>query len=197
MIERLLSLRLLVVVRLHTALLARSFAGLGHGTRITPPFRFSNLRLMSLGNETLVHRNCWFNALPLESTEHGPLLTIGDKCSIGQGAILSAACHVELGAQVLLGPNVYISDHGHEYADPERPIMLQGITPPRPVVIGSGTWLGYNVCVLPGVSIGRNCVVGANSIVRSNLPDFSVAVGSPARVIKRFDLIQRQWIRVH
>ena len=65
--------------------------------------------------------------------------------------------------------------------------MLQGINRIAPVIIGNHSWLGQNVVVLPGVTIGEHCVIGANSVVRSPIPDYCVAVGAPARVVRRFN----------
>jgi len=79
---------------------------------------------------------------------------------------------------------VYISDHRHEFGDPVVPIADQGITGIRPVRIGDGAWLGQNVVICPGVTIGRNAVVGANSVVRHDVPDFAVVAGAPARLIR-------------
>lgn len=182
--------------RLFTAALARSFHKMEPGARICPPFRFYNLGAMSLGKRVMVNRDCWFNALPQDTAAKSPLIVIHEHASIGQGSTISAASRVEIGAHVLMARNVYISDHGHAFEDPEIAIINQGITRPLPVTIGERTWLGQNVCVLPGVTIGRHCVVGANSVVRSNLPDYSVAVGSPARVVKRFDPERQCWIKV-
>ena len=74
----------------------------------------------------------------------------------------------------------------HNYQDPSRPIRLQGITA-RPIRIAEGAWIGANVVVTAGVSIGRNAVVGAGSVVTRDVPDYCMAAGNPARVIKRFD----------
>jgi acetyltransferase-like isoleucine patch superfamily enzyme len=74
--------------------------------------------------------------------------------------------------------------------------MRQGITDIAPVFIGRHTWLGQNVVVLPGVAIGQHCIIGANSVVNSSIPDYSVAVGAPARVIKRYNRDTNQWERV-
>jgi len=64
-----------------------------------------------------------------------------------------------------------------------------------PVSIGDGSWIGENVCIV-GATIGKNCVIGANSVVTKNIPDFCVAVGIPARIIKRYDLNKCAWIRI-
>lgn len=62
------------------------------------------------------------------------------------------------------------------------------------IIIDSGSWIGANSIILPGVRIGKNSVIGANSIVSSDIPDYCVAVGIPAKVIKRFDIIKKEWI---
>ncbi len=73
--------------------------------------------------------------------------------------------------------------------------MFQGVTQKRDVVIGNGSWIGEHVCII-GASIGRHCVIGANSVVTRDIPDYSVAVGSPAIVIKKYDFNLNKWIKV-
>ena len=77
----------------------------------------------------------------------------------------------------------------------EVPIKEQGIIQKKDVYIGDGSWLGENVCVI-GASIGQHCVIGANSVVTKDIPDYSVAVGSPAKVIKRYNPETKQWGKV-
>jgi acetyltransferase-like isoleucine patch superfamily enzyme len=86
----------------------------------------------------------------------------------------------------LLARNVYVSDHVHAFRDLERAVLEQGVDRVEPVEIGDGAWLGQNVVVCPGVSIGRGAVIGANSVVREDVPDYAVAVGAPARVVRYF-----------
>jgi acetyltransferase-like isoleucine patch superfamily enzyme len=112
------------------------------------------------------------------------------------GANISAAHKIVIGEYVLLARNVYISDHAHAFENIHVPIMRQGINGIAPVSIGPSTWLGQNVVVLPGVTIGQHCVIGANSVVNASVPDFCVAVGAPARVVKRYNSNARRWERV-
>ena len=90
------------------------------------------------------------------------------------------------------GHNVYLTDMNHGYEDVDLPISVQN-QPEAPVVIGDGSWLGHGVVVLPGAHIGRHVVIGANSVVTGEIPDFSVAVGAPARVIRVHDA-ERGWV---
>jgi acetyltransferase-like isoleucine patch superfamily enzyme len=91
---------------------------------------------------------------------------------------------VEVGKNVLVARNVYIADHDHAYADTSQPILYQGVGNVGKVLIGDGAWLGQNVVVTSGVRIGRGAVIGANSVVTADVPDYTLAVGAPARAIK-------------
>jgi acetyltransferase-like isoleucine patch superfamily enzyme len=122
----------------------------------------------------------------LDGPGDGPALTIEDGTSIAGGCVLSAAASLRLGRKVLLARNVYVSDHIHSFSDPERAVLDQGIDRVEAVEIGDGAWLGQNVVVCPGVRIGRGAVVGANSVVREDVPEYAVAVGAPARVVRQF-----------
>ncbi|NFT98465.1 acyltransferase [Clostridium botulinum] len=93
-----------------------------------------------------------------------------------------------------MSPNVYITYHGHGFNDINIPITEQGRkNKSNRVKIGDGTWIGINSSIIGNVSIGKNCVIGANSFVNTNIPDYSVAVGSPAKIIKMFNFISNKW----
>lgn len=92
---------------------------------------------------------------------------------------------------VLFGPNVSVYSSTHKFADPTIPIKDQGYII-APVLLKKGCWIGVNSVILPGVTIGRNVVIGANSVVNKDIPDFAVAVGSPARVIKYTNELSNQ-----
>ncbi len=113
-----------------------------------------------------------------------PVISIGDRCLIGRGSGIVGHFSIEIGDDVWTGHHVYITDQNHGYEDVSVPISRQ-TQPERPVRIGDGTWLGHGTVILPGVTIGKHVVVGANSVVTSDLPDNSVAVGAPARIIRQ------------
>ena len=182
--------------RLFTALMAAQFKEIGTGTRIEPPFRGGSLEQVSLGDHVMIHRDCWIQVFANGSDGGVAELVIKSHTAIGMGATISAAQRITIGEYVLFARNVYVSDHRHAFFDVEDPIMRQGITSPIPVSIGNCSWLGQNVCVLPGALIGEHCVIGANSVVTSPIPDFSVAVGAPARVIKQDSRKTRRWEKV-
>lgn len=176
--------------RLFTWFISSAFRKIGPGARVCPPLRCSGLLQITLGEGTVIHRDCW-----LQTIGDAAVLDIGRFAGIGMGASISAANRITIGDYVIFGRNVFISDHAHAFQDVGLPISTQGIDNVGPVAIGSETWLGQNTVVLPGVSIGRHCVIGANSVVNSSLPDFSVAVGAPARVVKRYNSDTRSWQR--
>lgn len=123
-------------------------------------------------------------------------IIIGKGCHIGDNVHIAAAAKVVIGDHCLFASKVFISDSGHgDYglcdpsSDPNtRPLSIS------PVTIGSNVWLGENVCVLKGVTIGDGVIVGANSVVTKDIPSASIAVGTPARVIKKYDGYSKTWV---
>lgn len=111
---------------------------------------------------------------------------IGQGSEIGERCRISIANSLNMGEKVLLSPNVYITDCDHEYRNLEAPVIDQGIVQKgQTVSIGDGSYIGINAVIVGNVKIGKHCVIGANSVVTKDVPDYCVAVGSPARVIKK------------
>lgn len=131
----------------------------------------------------LRRRGSWLQTLP-DGDVQGPALLIGNRTAIAGSGVLSAASRVEIGRDVLVARNVYIADHSHRFDQIPIPVLDQGITAPAAVAIGDGAWLGRDVVICPGVRIGRGAVIGANSVVKDEVPDYAVGVGSPARVVR-------------
>lgn len=134
----------------------------------------------------------WIAAL--SPTNQPVYLIIGENSTIGRFNHIYATKRIEFGKNVLTADRVYISDNQHTYEDIHVPIKYQPIKQLKEVYIGDGCWIGENVCIM-GCSIGKNSVIGANSIVINDIPDYSVAVGMPAKVIKRYDFESKQWIK--
>jgi acetyltransferase-like isoleucine patch superfamily enzyme len=113
-----------------------------------------------------------------------PVISVGDRCLIGKGSGIVGHLQITIGNDVWTGHHVYITDQNHGYENLDLPISQQ-VMPERPVSIGDGAWLGHGTVVLPGATIGRHVVVGANSVVTGELPDNCVAAGVPAKVLKQ------------
>jgi len=112
------------------------------------------------------------------------VIEVGAGTRFNNRCFVTARQRVTIGRDVLFSNNVFVCDHVHAFADLDRPVMGQGMGEALPVAIGDGTWLGINVAVMPGVRIGRHCVIGANAVVTDDLPDGAVAAGVPARVLR-------------
>lgn len=134
----------------------------------------------------------WIAALSPNKTN--VKLIIGEGTTIGRFNHIYATKHVEIGKNVLTADKVYISDNLHQYSDITTPIKKQPIKQLSEVYIGDGCWIGENVCIM-GVTIGKNCVIGANSVVMKNIPDYSVAVGTPAKIIKQYNSQTNEWLK--
>lgn len=114
------------------------------------------------------------------------MIRIGKGSEIGERCRFSIANSLEIGENVLLSPNVYITDCDHEYRNIDIPVMNQGIAQRgQNVFIGDGSYIGINVVIVCNVKIGKHCVIGANSVVTHDILDYSVAAGCPASVIKK------------
>lgn len=163
--------------KLWTAACRPVFGQLGRGTVLHLPTRIAGARRLHLGHYVVVGAGSW-----LEAGDEGRI-ELHDGVRLTSRCTITSQRSVIIERDVLIAAGVYISDHSHERGDAVVPIGLQGTTAAEPVLIKSGAWLGQNVVVLPGVTIGRNAVIGANSVVRDDVPDLAVAVGAPARVI--------------
>ncbi len=166
----------------------REFAGFGSGSLIAFPVgALFGQAWMEIGAGTLIGSHVSLSAgmVPGQDLGERTVLRIGDGCVIGRGSHIVAHYSVDIGADVFTGPNVYITDQNHSYADPDTPIGRQWPSNTA-VSIGPGSWLGAGSIVLPGAVIGRNVVVAAGSVVRGQVPDRSVVAGVPARVVRQY-----------
>jgi acetyltransferase-like isoleucine patch superfamily enzyme len=133
---------------------------------------------ITVGAGSIVSKGCVLQA------KTKPLI-VGEDCDIGAHVILSSIGGIILGESVLIAGNCYIGGGRYRIDDLEKPIMYQGIYSRGAVEIGNGTWIGASVTILDGVKIGKNCVIGAGSLVTKDIPDYAVALGSPAKVVQQ------------
>lgn len=122
-----------------------------------------------------------------------PSIIIEEKVGIGQGTLIYAIRSVHIKKYAMLGPYCLICDYDHDYKNIRLPISHQPFTNINPVVIEKGVWIGAHVTICSGVKIGKNSVVGGGSVVVKNIPPYSLAVGIPARVIKKYNLKSKTW----
>jgi acetyltransferase-like isoleucine patch superfamily enzyme len=176
--------------KLFSLSVAGAFAQFGNRSIIQRPVRISGAGRIAVGSKVFIGSGGWMNAIG-DPDSSDPAILIGNGTSMSGMCVISAAKMVKIDEFVLMARNVYISDHIHNYQQVGMPVSFQGIGKIQPVVIGRGAWLGQNVVVCPGVTIGQGAVVGANSVVNSDIPEYSLAVGSPARVVKVFSETNR------
>ncbi len=168
--------------RTFSTLAAGGFAAYGRRSVIQLPVRLSGESRIAIGHDVFIGAGSWLQVLP--GAAETVAIDVGDGTSAAGGCVLSAAQSIHIGRRVLMARNVYVADHMHAFEDTREAVLDQGVDRVAPVEIGDGAWLGQNVVVGPGVRIGHGAVVGANSVVLEDIPDFTVAVGAPARVIR-------------
>jgi acetyltransferase-like isoleucine patch superfamily enzyme len=175
--------------RRHESEPAPRFASFGPGSVIAEPvIGIPNPEGVAIGAGVDIRAYVFLEAI---SPPREVGISIGDGTYLGPFVRITAFGGVTIGRNVLIADRCYISDTGHVYEDVTVPIMHQSLREGRKIHIGDGAWLGIGVAVLGGVSVGRNSVVGANSVVRDDVPDYSVVAGDPAKVIRRY--VDGEW----
>ena len=167
---------------------ATRFGSFGTGSCLAfPPGALFGERWIRIGRDTLIGPNVSISAgmVPGQRMVTDPVVRIGDRCMIGRGSHIVGHFQLEIGDDVHTGPYVYITDQNHGYEDPSQVVHAQWPSD-VPVLIGTGSWLGTGVVILPGTRLGRNVVVGAGAVVRGTFPDHCVIAGVPARVVRRY-----------
>ncbi len=132
---------------------------------------------IAIGNNVIISKACVIQA------KTGSL-EIGNNSDIGAHTIISSISGITLAPSVLIAGNCYIGGARYHMDDLTEPIMNQGIYSRGPVSIGEGTWIGASVTILDGATIGKGCVIGAGSLVTGDIPDYAIAVGVPAKVVR-------------
>jgi serine acetyltransferase len=173
----------------------RRFGAFGRGSLVAfPQGAIYNEHYICIGEGTMVgpYASVTAGMAPGQVMATDPVVTIGDRCVIGRGSHIIGHWSIEIGDDIQTGPYVYITDQNHSYQDPDQPVGRQWPVEAS-VRIGSGSWLGANVVVLPGTDIGEHVIVAAGAVVRGVIPDRCVVAGVPARVVRRW-LPGRGWV---
>lgn len=124
-------------------------------------------------------------------------LEIGEGTNIGMYGMIASINTITIGTNVLFGPNVYIADYNHCYENVNIPISQQGLRKfNRGIIIGDDSWIGKNVTIIGGCSIGKHCIIGANSFVNRDIPDYTVCAGNPCKVVKKYNFESKKWEKV-
>jgi acetyltransferase-like isoleucine patch superfamily enzyme len=181
----------------YTAMLRSDFGRIGKGTVIYPPFHSNNAKEVYIGEKCIVIGWGWIDAFCEHlGRKYDARIDIGDRTYIGHRSHINACSHMKIGNDVVIADEVFISDLSHGYEDINKPVFGTPLVSPGPVVIEDEVWLGERVCVLPNVTIGKHSVIGCNAVVTRDIPAYSVAAGTPARVIRQYNQKTGKWEKV-
>lgn len=164
------------------------------------PFDLRGKKYVDFGNNLSIGRGCRFDVFDNERDEK--TLIFGKNIQLNDYVHIVAMDSVIIGDNVLMASHIFISDNSHgsykgddSDSDPTIPPIRRDY-PTNPIWIGDNTWIGEGVMIMPGTKIGKGCVIGAHSIARGEIPDYSIAAGNPAKVIKRYNFGNKRWERV-
>jgi len=177
--------------------------------RIDLPRRIINPDRMFLGNNVFLGPGSFLIAVtryPTMTMEHPekkqPLQRFNSKIIIGNNVTstadlqIAAQSKITIEDDVMFASNIHINDALHGSENANEPYKYQKISRIAPILIKRGCWIGQNVVILPGVTIGKYSIIGANSVVTKSIPDRCIAVGTPAKVIKKWDETRQRWLSV-
>lgn len=165
---------------------ARRFGAFGENSFVMFPINtLYNERYIHIGHHSVIGPGVTLTVGmgPEQEMVTNPVITIGNGVRIGRGSAIIAHLGIVIEDDVYTGHNLFVTDQNHDYGDRSVPIGHLA-APEAPVRIGAGSWLGHGVTILPGVTVGRHCVIAAGAVVTRDVPDFSVAGGVPATLLQ-------------
>ena len=150
------------------------------------PTSFSNIKLGQKSLRALCGKLILEKCGKKVNIERGAVFSnkviLGDRSGIGINAFIGGKCII--GNDVLMGPECLIYTQNHKFDDTTITIKMQGAQVEKPVLIGNDVWIGARVIILPGVTIGNHAIIGAGAVVTKNIPEWAIAAGNPAVVLK-------------
>ena len=163
-----------------------TFGRVGNMTYIGHPTFIEGRKNIYIGNRVRI-----FPGIRMEAIGNGTI-EIGDNTAIEQNVHITSGGGVHIGNDVTIVANVCITNIDHQYEDIDKSVLNQGIKV-TDTKIGDGCFIGFGAVIQAGTTLGTHCIVGANAVVRGNFPDYSVIVGVPARIVKRYNAKTGQW----
>jgi abequosyltransferase len=161
---------------------SRRFAAFGKNTIVHKPMWVQGGHQIAIGDDTLILHGAWLSVEQQAWDRPPHVLQIGSRVGIRPSCVISASESIVIEDDVIIASFSTVIDSDHTFAAGHPNVMHNPVTT-APVHIGRGTWIAERVAVLGGSQIGRCCIIGANSVVRGEIPDYSIAVGSPARAV--------------
>lgn len=164
----------------------------GLGSKIDRSAQILGWQSIRLGRAVVISENCWLNVNAPGRSERS--ISIGDYSLIGRRNSISSGKSITMGAYTLTGPDCHFIGSGHIYDTPFRPYVSTGNTHSDVITIGANCWFGVGAKVIGSVTVGHGCIVGADCLIRTDIPPFSIVVGNPARIVKRYNCIAGEWV---
>lgn len=186
--------------KIHIDLMAYPYSSqitLGKSSYILLPRRIDGEKYIVIGDNSRVMKYAWISAFDKYAGQRfSPKIFIGDNVYIGGFSCITSVVGIKIDDGCVLSEFVYITDHVHGYNPENGNILSQFLESKGDVCIGKNCLIGYGSHILPGVRLGNNCVVGANSVVTRSFPDHSMIAGSPAKLIKKYSYEHHAWINI-
>lgn len=158
---------------------------------IGKPIYVSNISKIKLEKRVRIYPGLRFEAIGKKSA-----LIVGENTSIGQNFhVVSYNEPIIIGSNVTISGNVFVSNCSHQYSEIGKSVLEQDISGQK-TKISDNCFIGYGAVIQSGTILGKQCIVGSNAVLKGTYPDFSVVVGVPGRVIKKYDMEKGKWIRV-
>lgn len=162
--------------------------------KISPSTRVIGWRHISFGDNVVICHGSWINVSNRDKSKVYKI-TISDKTFLGANNFLSVGKRIHIGSHVLTASNCSFIGATHVVDDVYRPYFSTGVTENNTIQVGDNCFFGYGSSVIGDVTIGRGSIIGAHAVVLNDIPPFSMVVGNPAKVIKRFDFKKNQWTK--
>ena len=164
------------------------------------PFRIRGRKYIHIGKGFTTGFNCRMDAFNHHNLKREKLIEIGNNVQINDDVHIATVEKIKIGDDVLIASKVYITDHNHgnyKGDNQDSPFSTPNSRKiyTKPVIIEKNVWLGEFVSILQGVTIGEGSIIGTMSVVTKDIPPYSIAVGSPARVIKKYDFDKKEWVK--
>jgi len=167
---------------------------IGKNSYIDPTVNVFGWSHVSIGKNTLIGEQSWLN---VNGREEGfKHIKIGDNCYIGKRSLISPAKRIEISSYALIGDDCKLIGANHIFENPMIPYAFTGAEHIGNIKIGVNVWIATLVCVVGDISIGHGSIIGASSVVTKSIPPFSIAVGNPCKVIKRYNFSRKKWISI-
>lgn len=175
---------------IRTQIVRLSYGHIGKHSYLAPVMFVQRRRKVFIGNNVRI-----YPGMRAELTKESAEIHIGDNVSIGQN--FHVVCYegaLGIGKNTTISGNVFISNVDHGYTEIDRHVLEQKMSY-KETLIGENCFIGYGAVILPGTKLGRQCIVGANAVVSGVFPDYSVIVGSPGRIVKKYNASRSEWVK--